>query len=86
MVDGDNGASLRAQTGLLRVTQVVGPIVVLVGTIYAGAQVNAFVGPVDMPVNSPLSAAMIVDVFVFPGGAFFIARGLVYWSRARQAK
>lgn len=86
MADSYNGASLRAQTGFLRITQVVAPVLVLVGTIYAGAQVNAFVGPADMPVSSPLSAAMIMGVFMFPGGAFFIARGLVYWSRARQAR
>lgn len=86
MFDSNNRASLRAQTALLRLTQVVAPIVVLVGTIYAGAQVDAFVGPADNPVNSPMSAAMIMGVFMFPGGAFFIARGLVYWSRAREAK
>ena len=86
LVDSDNAASLRTQTGLLRLSQAVAPIVVLVGTIYVGAQVNAFVGPADMPVTSPLSAAMIMGVFVFPGGTFFIARGLVSWSRARQAR
>jgi hypothetical protein len=86
VADSDNAASMRAQTGFLRAAQVVAPILVLVGTIYVGAQVNAFVGPAEMPVNSPLSAAMIMGVFMFPGGAFFISRGLVYWSCARQAR
>ena len=86
MVEGSNAASLRTQAGFLRLTQAIAPSLVLVGTIYAGAQLNAFVGPAEMPVTSPLSAAMIMGVFMFPGGALFIARGLVYWSRARQAR
>jgi hypothetical protein len=85
MFGADNPEALRLQTGLLRFGRVVVPVLTFIATLIAAIKLDAFRFPLA-GVDSPLVATVLLGLSLFPGGTFFILRGLVIAARRRESK
>jgi len=82
----NNQARLDAESAILRVVQVLAPILALIVTLAAWVKFGVMENGATMPVDSPLKATLGLGLAMFPGGTFFTAHGLVHWARRRQSR
>jgi hypothetical protein len=82
----NNRARLDAVSVILRVVQVLAPILALMATLVAWVTFGVLENGATMPVDSPLKASLGLGLAKFPGGTLFTAHGLVHWARRRQSR